>query len=250
VIDRKSDRELDAMREAGRITACALRQVGEAIEPGVTTSELDSIAERAIRGEGAEPAFKGYHGFPASICASRNHEVVHGIPEGEKPLAEGDILSVDVGAVIDGYHGDAAMTFAVGAIDPSVAMLLETTKLALEAGISKCRPDMRLYDISSAVQVVAEQAGFSVVREYVGHGIGRQMHEEPQIPNFGQAGTGPALRSGMVFAIEPMVNAGSAAVRQLQDGWTVVTEDGMPSAHFEHTVAVTDEAPEILTKEA
>jgi methionyl aminopeptidase len=249
VIDRKSDRELEIMREAGRITALALRLVGEAIEPGVTTSELDAVAERAIRGEGARPAFKGYHGFPASICASRNHEVVHGIPEGDRPLADGDILSVDVGAIIDGYYGDAAMTFPVGDVDPSTAHLLETTRLALEAGITKCRPDMRLYDISSAVQAVAEEAGFSVVREYVGHGIGRRMHEEPQIPNFGQAGTGPALRPGMVFAIEPMVNEGKADVKQLPDGWTVVTDDGRPSAHFEHTVAVTEDGPEVLTKE-
>jgi len=236
------------MRAAGRVAARALRLVGESVRPGVTTERLDRIAEEAIRAAGATPAFKGYHGFPATICASPNDVVVHGIP-GSAPLKEGDILSVDVGAIVDGYYGDCAATFAVGTVSAEASALMDTTRLALEAGIERCRVGMRLYDISAAVQRVAEAAGFSVVREYVGHGIGRLMHEEPQIPNAGQAGTGPTLAEGMVFAIEPMVNAGTAAVRALDDGWTVVTQDGALSAHFEHTVAITADGPEIMTVE-
>lgn len=236
------------MRRAGCVSARALRLVGEAVRPGVTTGELDRIAETAILEDGGTPAFKGYHGFPASICASPNEQVVHGIPSPRR-LVEGDILSVDVGAIVDGYYGDNAMTFAVGPVDAKARALMDGTRRALEAGISKCVPGMRLFDISHAVQTVAEGAGFSVVREYVGHGIGRQMHEEPQIPNFGPAGKGPVIKEGMVFAIEPMVNAGGAAVRQLEDGWTVVTSDGELSAHFEHTVAVTDAGPLVLTLE-
>ncbi len=236
------------MREAGRITARALRLVGEAVAPGVTTGHLDRIAEEAIQTSGAVPAFKGYHGFPAAICSSLNEQVVHGIP-GDTILREGDILSVDVGAVFDGYYGDCAMTFPVGRISDTALALMDATRRALEAGIAACVPDRRLYDISNAVQTVAEGAGFSVVREYVGHGIGRSMHEEPQLPNFGPKGKGPTLASGMVFAIEPMVNAGEAAVRSLDDGWTVVTADGSLSAHFEHTVAVSEKGPMILTLE-
>ncbi len=236
------------MRAAGRLAARALRLVGQAVRPGITTERLDRIAEDAIRAAGATPAFKGYHGFPATICASLNSAVVHGIP-GSAPLKEGDILSVDVGTIVDGYYGDCAATFPVGTVSAEAAALMDTTRLALEAGIERCRAGMRLYDISAAVQRVAEAAGFSVVREYVGHGIGRAMHEEPQIPNVGQAGTGPTLSEGMVFAIEPMVNAGTAAVRALDDGWTVVTQDGALSAHFEHTVAITADGPEILTVE-
>jgi len=236
------------MREAGRITARALRMVGQAVRPGVKTAELDAIAEEVIRSAGAVPAFKGYHGFPATICSSVNDQVVHGIP-GETRLSEGDILSVDVGAVVDGYYGDSAMTFAVGEVDATARALMEATRAALEAGIAECVVGRRLYDISHAVQTVAEAAGFSVVREYVGHGIGRAMHEDPQLPNFGPAGQGPTLAAGMVFAIEPMVNAGGAAVRALDDGWTVVTEDGTLSAHFEHTVAVTEDGPLVLTVE-
>ncbi|MDF1543304.1 MAG: type I methionyl aminopeptidase [Anaerosomatales bacterium] len=248
MIIRKSPSELATMREAGRITARALRLVGEAVAPGVTTAELDAIAEEFIRSAGAVPAFKGYHGFPGTICSSINDQVVHGIP-GAVSLREGDIISVDVGAIVEGYFGDSARTFAVGAIDEGARSLMEATRLALEAGIAECVPGRRLYDISHAVQSVAEGAGFSVVREYVGHGIGRSMHEDPQLPNFGAAGQGPTLASGMVFAIEPMVNAGQAAVRSLDDGWTVVTEDGSVSAHFEHTVAVTDDGPLVLTLE-
>lgn len=237
------------MREAGKVTARALRCVGERVCPGVTTAHLDAVAEQVIREAGAVPAFKGYHGFPATICASINREVVHGIPSESRRLKVGDVVSVDVGAIVDGYYGDAAMTFPVGEIDADTARLLEVTRLCLESGIGKARPGMRLGDISHAVQTVAEDAGFSVVREYVGHGIGRAMHEEPQIPNFGSAGKGPALVEGMVFAIEPMINAGEAAVESLDDGWTVVTRDGATSAHFEHTVAIGANGPMILTVE-
>lgn len=245
----KSPAEIQVMREAGRLSAHALRSVGEAVRPGATTAELDEIAEGVIRDGGGRASFKGYHGFPATICSSLNEQVVHGIPSRKVRLREGDIISVDVGAVVDGYHGDNAATFAVGEVSEQAVRLMEATRESLEAGISHCRPGMRLYDISNAVQRVAEGAGFSVVREYVGHGIGRDMHEEPQIPNYGSAGRGPTLEAGMVFAIEPMVNAGAAAVCAMDDGWTVVTKDGLLSAHFEHTVAITAEGPQVLTSE-
>lgn len=248
MIVRKSQAELETMREAGRVTARALHAVGAAVRPGVTTAELDAIAAEVIASAGAEPAFKGYHGFPATICASRNSVVVHGIP-GKERLAEGDIISVDVGAIVDGYYGDSAYTWPVGQVSPAVTELLNATKRGLEAGIARCVRGMRLYDISAAVQQVAESAGFSIVREYVGHGIGRTMHEEPQVPNYGTAGRGPTLQTGMVLAIEPMVNAGGPGVVQRDDGWTVVTADGSPSAHFEHTVAITEEGPLVLTVE-
>jgi methionyl aminopeptidase len=237
------------MREAGRITARALRLVGEAVRPGISTAELNAIAETAIRKEGAVPAFLGYHGFPASICASLNDQVVHGIPAKKIRVAEGDILSVDVGAIVDGYYGDSARTFAVGQVSDTASRLLHATRCSLEAGIAQCVVGNRLFDISHAVQEVAEGAGFSVVHEYVGHGIGRAMHEEPQIPNYGPAGKGPELAEGMVFAIEPMVNAGAAGVESLADGWTVSTADGSLSAHFEHTVAITIDGPIVLTQE-
>lgn len=248
MIIRKSTAEIETMREAGRVTARALRTVGEAVAVGVTTAQLDRIAEEVIRDAGAVPAFLGYNGFPATICVSLNEQVVHGIP-GKRQLAEGDIISVDVGAIVDGYYGDSARTFPVGQVSEEASRLMEVTRLSLEAGIAQCVPGNRLYDISHAVQEVAEAAGFSVVREYVGHGIGRAMHEEPQIPNFGPAGRGPTLKPGMVLAIEPMINAGEAPVRSLQDGWTVVTADERPSAHFEHTVAVTENGPYVLTVE-
>ncbi|HEX9092687.1 MAG TPA: type I methionyl aminopeptidase [Coriobacteriia bacterium] len=248
MIVRRSHAEIETMREAGRVTARALRSVGDAVAAGVSTAHLDEIAAQVIADAGARPAFKGYHGFPATICASINNVVVHGIP-GPARLVDGDIISVDVGAIVGGYYGDSARTFPVGEVDPEVARLLDVTKESLEAGMCKCVPGMRLYDISAAIQRVAEGAGFSIVREYVGHGIGRQMHEEPQVPNYGTAGRGPTLQPGMVLAIEPMVNAGGAAVRQLDDGWAVVTADGKCSAHFEHTVAITEDGPLVLTLE-
>ena len=248
MIVRRSAAELAVMREAGRVTARALSAVGAAVRPGVTTKELDEVAVAVIEAAGAKPAFLGYHGFPATICASRNCEVVHGIP-GKVRLVEGDIISIDMGAIVDGYFGDSARTFPVGRVSERATALMDATLLSLEAGIAKCVPGNRLYDIGAAVQAVAEGAGFSVVREYVGHGIGRQMHEEPQVPNYGTAGKGPVLAAGMVLAIEPMINAGGAGVRQMDDGWTVVTADGKPSAHFEHTVAITAEGPWVLTVE-
>jgi len=234
------------MREAGRITALALAAVGDAVIPGVVTGDLDALAEEVIRSHGALPAFKGYHGFPATICASPNHIIVHGIP-GRLRLAEGDIFSVDVGAILDGYYGDSAYTFAVGEVGAEARRLLDATQSALDAGIDTCRAGNRLGDIGASVQEVAEAAGFSIVREYVGHGIGRAMHEEPSVPNFGTRGRGIELADGMVLAIEPMVNAGGHATCALDDGWTVVTADGSLSAHFEHTVAVTAHGPSILT---
>lgn len=249
MIIRKSTSEIAIMREAGRISARALRLVGEAVRPGVTTQELDEIAEAAIREDGAKPAFLGYHGFPKTLCTSVNSQVVHGIPSKKVKLAAGDVLSVDVGAEFDGYFGDNARTYPVGVVDVEAQRLLDATERSLEAGISACRAGNRLSDIGHAVQQVAEADGFGVVREYVGHGIGRAMHEDPNVPNYGRPGTGPKLEVGMVFAIEPMVNAGSAAVESLADGWTVVTCDGALSAHFEHTVAVTPEGPLILTAE-
>lgn len=249
MIVRKSAAEIEIMREAGRISARALRLVGEAVAPGVTTLELDDIAESAIRAEGAVPAFKGYHGFPKTLCTSVNNQVVHGIPSEMVKLREGDILSVDIGAVINGYYGDTARTFAVGSVSGEATRLLSATAASLAAGIEQARVGNRLFDIGAAVQAVAEDAGFSVVREYVGHGIGRAMHEDPNVPNYGIAGKGPRLDEGMVLAIEPMVNAGGAAVDSLPDGWTVVTRDGHLSAHFEHTVAITADGPVILTVE-
>jgi methionyl aminopeptidase len=249
VIVRKSAAEIDIMREAGRVSARALRLVGEAVRPGVTTEELDQLAEEAIRAEGGVPAFKGYHGFPKTLCTSPNDQVVHGIPSRTVKLTEGDILSVDVGAIVDGYYGDNAATYGVGRVSDEAQRLMDATRASLEAGVLECVVGHRLFDVGAAVQEVAEGAGFSVVREYVGHGIGRAMHEDPNVPNFGKRGTGPELLEGTVLAIEPMVNAGGAPVRQLDDGWTVITQDGSLSAHFEHTVAVTNEGPLVLTRE-
>ncbi len=249
MIIRKSQAEIETMREAGRISARALRSVGEAVRQGVSTAELDEIAETVIRDAGAAPAFKGYRGFPATLCTSLNHQVVHGIPSRSVVLREGDVLSVDVGAVFEGYYGDTASTFAVGAVADEARRLLDVTRAARDAGIARCVPGGRLNDIGAAVQAVADAAGFGIVREYVGHGIGRSMHEDPNVPNFGVAGTGPRLETGMVFAIEPMINAGGDAVTSLADGWTVVTTDSALSAHFEHTVAVTENGPLVLTTE-
>jgi len=237
------------MREAGRVSARALRLVGEAVSDGVTTGELDRIAEEAILADGGTPAFKGYHGFPKTLCTSINCQVVHGIPSDVITLREGDIISVDVGAIIGGYYGDNAATFAVGRVSDEASRLMSATKSSLEAGIAQAREGHHLFDIGAAVQAVAEGAGFSVVREYVGHGIGRSMHEDPNVPNYGVPGKGPRLEVGMVLAIEPMVNAGGAGVESLPDGWTVVTRDSRLSAHFEHTVAITAQGPQLLTVE-
>lgn len=234
------------MRQAGRITALALQELSKKIRPGITTAELNRYAEEFLEKAGAKPAFLGYHGFPASICASVNNEVVHGIP-GLRRLENGDIISIDMGAIYRGYYGDAAATFPVGEISEEAKRLLEVTEKALYEGISKAVAGNRVGDISAAVQSYVERHGFHVVRDYVGHGIGRNMHEEPQVPNFGKPGVGPRLQPGMVLAIEPMVNVGTHEVVVMPDGWTVVTKDGSLSAHFEHTVLITEGEPEILT---
>lgn len=242
----KSEGELLLMREAGRIVAETHRLMAQAVRPGVTTRQLDQIAEDYIRSQGAMPSFKGYSGFPGSICASVNEELVHGIP-GDRVLNEGDIISIDIGAEYKGYHGDSAWTYGVGSISEEARRLLEVTERSLYEGLAKIKPDVRLYTISHAIQQCIEGEGFSVVREYVGHGIGTKLHEEPQIPNYGMPDRGPRLKPGMVLAIEPMVNAGERYVKTLDDDWTVVTVDGSLCAHFEHTVAVTAEGYEILT---
>jgi methionyl aminopeptidase len=249
VIVRKSAVELDRMATAGGIVADTLALLGEQIRTGVTTAELDRLADDYIRSRGGVPTFKGYHGpypYPASICASLNDVVVHGIP-GDETLAEGDILSVDVGVTYDGFVADSAYTFPVGEIDAGAERLLEACQAALAAGIDKARAGGPLSDISHAVQSVTEEAGFSVVRSLVGHGVGRNMHEDPQIPNFGEPGRGPTLASGMTLAIEPMITAGGADVIVREDRWTIATRDGSLAAHFEHTVAVTEGEPRILT---
>ncbi len=235
------------MRDAGRIVGDVLTDLASRVAPGVTTAELDEAAEARIRAAGATPAFKGYHGYPATICASVNDEVIHGIPSGGRVLREGDVISIDVGASLDGYFGDSAITLPVGAVSDEAARLLRVTEESLFKAIEQVRPGARISDIGHAVQQHVEAFGFSVVREFVGHGIGRKMHEEPQVPNYGEPGRGPRLAEGMVLAIEPMVNAGKAAVKVLADGWTAVTRDGSLSAHFEHTVAVTSGEPWILT---
>jgi methionyl aminopeptidase len=235
------------MREAGRLVGEVLTELAAHVAPGVTTADLDELAERRILRAGATPAFKGYHGYPATICASVNEEVIHGIPSGRRVLNEGDVISIDVGASLDGYFGDSAVTLAVGHVSEDAAMLLRVTDESLYKAIEAVKPGGRISDIGHAVQKHVEAYGFSVVREFVGHGIGQKMHEEPQVPNYGEPGRGPRLTEGMVLAIEPMVNAGKAAVKVLADGWTAVTRDGSLSAHFEHTVAVTAGEPWILT---
>ena len=235
------------MREAGRLVGEVLTELASKVAPGISTAELDELAEKRIAKRGAVPAFKGYHGYPATICASINDEVIHGIPSGRRVLVEGDIISLDVGASIDGYYGDSAITLAVGRVSEEAATLLRVTEESLFKAIEQARPGRRLSDISHAVQHHVEAHGFSIVREFVGHGIGQRMHEEPQVPNYGEPGHGPRLAEGMVLAIEPMVTMGSWEVRILEDGWTAVTQDGSLAAHFEHTVAVTDDGPEVLT---
>ncbi len=243
----KSPDELRAMRAAGKIVAQAHELVQEMVRPGVTTWDLDQAVEKFLVQQNAIPAFKGYHGYPASICASINEVVVHGIPSKKMVLEEGSIISVDIGAFVDGFCGDSAWTYPIGDIEPEVQKLLTTAEEALFQGIEQARVGNRLSDISHAVQKHAEKEGFSVVRDYVGHGIGRKMHEPPQIPNFGPPGRGPRLKAGMALAIEPMINLGSFHVEVLEDNWTVVTRDGKWSAHFEHTIAVTEGDPVILT---
>ena len=243
----RSASELERMREAGRLVGEVLTELIAHVAPGVTTADLDALAEKRIARAGAVPAFKGYHGYPATICASINEEVIHGIPSGRRVLNEGDVVSIDVGASLNGYYGDSAITLPVGQVSEEAATLLRVTEESLYKAIDCVRPGARISDIGHAVQHHVEAYGFSVVREFVGHGIGQRMHEEPQVPNYGEPGRGPRLAEGMVLAIEPMVNAGKPAVKVLADGWTAVTRDGGLSAHFEHTVAVTADGPWILT---
>lgn len=243
----KTEREIDIMREAGKIVALTHQELVKHIQPGITTKQLDTIAEKVIRSYGAEPSFKGYNGFTGSICASVNEELVHGIP-GKRVLKEGDIISIDIGANYNGYHGDSAWTYPVGEISEDDKKLLEVTEVSLFKGLEEAKPGERLSNISHAIQSYVEPFGFSIVREYVGHGVGQSLHEDPQIPNYGPAGKGPRLRPGMVLAIEPMVNAGKRYVKTLADNWTVVTTDGKNCAHFEHTIVITDTGYEILTK--
>ncbi|MEL7596567.1 MAG: type I methionyl aminopeptidase [Clostridiaceae bacterium] len=246
MITLKNDREIEYMRQAGKVVGETLAILQESIKPGITTGELDRIAEEYIRSRNAIPSFKGYCGFPASICASINNEVVHGIPD-ERALREGDIISIDCGAILNGYHGDAARTFAVGQISKEAENLIKVTKESFFKGIEKAIVGNRLSDISSAIQQYAEGQGYSVVRDYVGHGIGTEMHEEPEVPNFGRPDRGPKLVEGMVLAIEPMINIGEFHVKVQSNGWTVVTKDGTLSAHYENTVAILNNGPEILT---
>lgn len=242
----KSSKEIERMRRAGHIVYEAHQLVRDAIRPGITTKEIDRIVDSYIRKQGATPSFKGYNGFKGSVCASVNEELVHGIP-GERVLEEGDIISVDIGACLDGYHGDSAWTYPVGTISAGASRLLEVTEESLYRGLKQALPGNRIGDISHAIQTFVEGAGFSIVREYVGHGVGQNLHEDPSVPNFGLPGKGPRLKPGMTLAVEPMVNAGARHVKTLGDNWTVVTEDGSLCAHFEHTIAITEDGHEILT---
>ena len=242
----KSASELEAMRKAGQVVARMIAAIKEAVEPGITTKQLDTVAAKELKRQGAKPAFLGYMGFPATICTSVNEQIVHGIP-GDRVLKEGDLVKVDVGAVVDGLYGDSAMTLPVGQVSAEAMRLIETTKNSLDAAIEVVKPGNRLGDIGAAVQEYAESRGYGVVREYVGHGIGRNLHEEPQIPNYGVAGRGALLHAGMVIAVEPMVNVGTWRTQALEDGWTVVTADGKLSAHFEHTMAIGEHGAEVLT---
>jgi methionyl aminopeptidase len=242
----KSDREITIMRQAGRIVATILRVLSEQVRPGMKTKELDVIAARELERLGVKSSFKGYLGFPANLCVSVNDEIVHGIPR-EKVLNEGDVVSLDFGAIFKGFQGDAAVTVGVGEISSQAKQLIETTEGALKASIAVAYPGVRLGDISAAIQNYAESRGYSVVREYTGHGIGREMHEEPQIPNFGSPRVGPVLKKGMTLALEPMVNVGDWRTRLGNDHWVVLTADGSLAAHFEHTIAITNDEPEVLT---
>jgi methionyl aminopeptidase len=246
VIIKKSPEEIAKMARAGRILAAALDLMEANVRPGVSTGELDKLAERFIRSHGAKPTFKGYRGFPGSICASPGAMIVHGIP-GRQRLESGEVVSIDVGVTLDGWVADAARTFPVGEVDALSRNLLEATEESLHAGVAQCRPGNRMGDLSHAIQDVAEGAGLSVVRSLVGHGVGRSMHEDPQVPNYGRPGKGPLLEEGMVLAIEPMTTAGAAAVRVGGDGWAIYSQDGSPAAHFEFTVAITGDGPQVLT---
>jgi methionyl aminopeptidase len=243
----RSAGEIERLARVNALVARVLAELKSVVAPGVTTADVDALAEQRLNEAGAVPAFKGYHGFPATICASVNEQVVHGIPSARK-LVEGDILSVDLGAKLDGFYGDSAVTVPVGRISPEAARLLAVTEASLDEALRQVKAGARVSDIGAAVQAHVEQHGFSVVREFVGHGIGTKLHEEPQIPNYGPGGRGPRLAEGMVLAIEPMVNMGKASVKVLEDGWTAVTKDGSLSAHFEHTVVVTGEGCRVLTR--
>ena len=247
MIELKSAREIGLMRAGGHILADVVDHLRETVKPGLSTLEIDEDVEAFIRSRGALPAFKGYRGFPATVCISINDEVVHGIPSAHRRIKEGDIVGLDLGCIVEGYYADCAFTLAIGDVPPKVQQLLDITRESLDAAIAECRAGRRLSDVSHAVQAHVERHGFSVVRAFVGHGIGRALHEDPQIPNFGDPGRGPQLRPGMVLAIEPMVTMGSWEVKVLDDGWTAVTRDGSLAAHFEHTIAVTDDGPEVLT---
>jgi len=247
VIELKSAREVGLMRTAGHVLSDVVEHLRGFVKPGLSTLEIDEDVEGFIAARGAKPAFKGYRGFPATVCISINEEVVHGIPSAHRRIQEGDIVGLDLGCIVDGYYADCAFTLAIGDVPPKVQQLLDVTRESLDQAIQECRPGRRLSDVSHAVQVHVERHGFSVVRAFVGHGIGRALHEDPQVPNFGDPGRGPQLRPGMVLAIEPMVTMGSWEVRVLDDGWTAVTRDGSLAAHFEHTIAVTDTDPEVLT---
>ncbi len=245
----KSKKELEKMRAAGRLVGQVLHELRTMAQPGLTTIEIDRAAEKMIRDAGALPTFKGYHGFPYSICASVNEQVVHGFPS-DYVLKDGDIFSIDCGVTLEGFVGDTATTVPIGTVGDEVLKLISVTDGCLELAIEQCRPGKHLGDIGFAVQQHAESHGYSVVRDYVGHGIGRRMHEDPQIPNYGKPGQGPKIRAGYVFAVEPMINLGTHYTKVLADGWTVVTLDGKPSAHSEHTIAITEEGPEVLTRVA
>ncbi len=243
----KSPRELALMRRGGHILADVMERLRTFVEPGLTTQEIDEEVEAYTRQRGAQPAFKGYRGFPASVCVSINDEVVHGIPSPHRRVKEGDIIGLDLGCIVEGYYADCALTLAVGDVPPRVRQLLDVTRESLDLAIAECHPGRRLSDISHTVQRHIEAHGFGVVRQFVGHGIGRELHEDPQIPNFGDPGRGPQLKPGMVLAIEPMVTMGHWEVRVLDDHWTAVTVDGSLAAHFEHTIAITERGPEVLT---
>ncbi len=245
----KSPREIELMRQGGRILAGVVEMLGELVRPGLSTLEIDEEVEAFITRRGARPAFKGYRGFPATVCVSINEEIVHGITSAHRRLKEGDIVGLDLGCIVEGYYADCAVTVPIGEVPPAVQKLLDVTRESLELALAECRPGRRLGDVSHTVQRHVEAHGLSVVRAFVGHGIGRALHEDPQVPNFGEPGRGPVLRPGMVLAIEPMVTMGSWEVKILDDGWTAVTQDGSLAAHFEHTVAVTENGPDVLTRQ-